>query len=75
MILFIDNIISAVFFTGGSFGLWTGISLFTFVEFIYFAGINLKYIILEKSRRKESDVSGNSLNKHGAENDSFRFQY
>ena len=42
------------YYTGGSFGLWTGISLFTFVEFIYFAGINLKLWTFGRKEREEN---------------------
>ena len=53
-------IILSFYTTGGSFGLWTGISLFTVVEFIYFIGKKIRFVLCKT--RRSSSVGGINSN-------------
>ena len=44
-----SKINSPIFISGGAFGLWTGTSLFTVIEFIYFFGKKIRFVV---SRQK-----------------------
>ena len=53
--------------SGGSFGLWTGISCFTITEFIYFCGKRIKFLIFGKRSWKDKEEESCSKEKESNE--------